>query len=510
MRIVIVEDEVRIKEGLAKLIKKLYPDHTVEAMASNGKEGLACIRKYRPDLVFTDIRMPVMDGLEMLEQIRSEGIETKAVILSAYTEFEYAQKSMRLHVSDYLIKPIVVGEFMRVMNRIEEEFERKMREVPEEVGNLSNLLSAFLYGTMEYDLQTERYLLKKYGITKEKPLLVMNCYLGKFYEEKFQEAKKELRFWFSEKKDIAYEVIEMEKEHSLAVVIYQYSDAQEFERWFQTRVLFDNRERSSGILSYGIMEAKHISDIGKVHHTLLQYMDWNIVFGERILISYPKIRNVKTVLCVYPMNLEADMKAAICSRDDHRTEAVLEQFFAYFKNGKLYEPKKVKECFVRFLWSMMSIIREIKGEALQEVNQQKILEEIMSAQSLDELESISAGLLKSMKNEEEKCNLSLSVMRAKNMVQEFYYTGINLEDIAHKLNLSAEYLGTQFRKETGVNFSIYIRDFRIAKAKELLIATTLKQYEVAQKIGYSDSKYFGKVFKEVTGLSPAEYRKANK
>lgn len=109
MKIVIVEDEMRIKEGLSSLIGKLYPDHTVEAMADNGKEGLECIRRIRPDLVFTDIRMPVMDGLEMLEKMQEEGIKSKAVILSAYTEFNYAQQAMRLGVMDYLIKPVVVS-----------------------------------------------------------------------------------------------------------------------------------------------------------------------------------------------------------------------------------------------------------------------------------------------------------------------------------------------------------------------------------------------------------------
>ena len=510
MKIVIVEDEMRIKEGLSNLIKKLYPDCEVAAMADNGKEGLECIRRIKPDLVFTDIRMPVMDGLEMLEKMEEEGIQAKTVILSAYTEFKYAQQAMRLGVMDYLIKLIVVGEFMKIMKRMEEEIEERQKEAPGEIGSLAYLLSAFLYGTMEYDAEKERYLSNKFGITKEKPLLILNCYLGKAYEEGVKGAKKELRFWLSERTELEYEILEVEKEKSLAVILYQYEDEAGLERRFQNRMLLDEREKSRYILSYGLIRAENAGALRDAYHTLLQYMDWNIVLGDRVLISWPKVLKIQTVFCVYPVELEGAMKAAVCASGYDRMEKGLEQFFEYFRSGKVYAPKEVKECFVRFLWNVISVVKEIRGDVLKEINQQKLLEEIMDARSIEELEGVSRKRLKMMQKENGEQELSLSVMRAKNMALEFYHTGITLEEIAKKLNLTAEYLGTQFRRETGVNFSIFIRDLRIAKAKELLIGSNMKQYEIAEQVGYSDSKYFGRVFKETVGLSPAEFRKANK
>ena len=76
--------------------------------------------------------------------------------------------------------------------------------------------------------------------------------------------------------------------------------------------------------------------------------------------------------------------------------------------------------------------------------------------------------------------------------------------------MTQEYLGSQFHKEVGESFSVYIRNYRLSKAKELLIGTQLKQYEVAERVGYTDAKYFARVFKENTGLSPAEYRKSHR
>ena len=106
--------------------------------------------------------------------------------------------------------------------------------------------------------------------------------------------------------------------------------------------------------------------------------------------------------------------------------------------------------------------------------------------------------------------VSLAVKKTQGMIHEFYADGITLNEIADRLNLTQEYLGSQFHKEVGENFSAYIRNYRLSKAKELLIGTQLKQYEIAEKIGYADAKYFARVFKECVGMSPAEYRKSNR
>ena len=222
-------------------------------------------------------------------------------------------------------------------------------------------------------------------------------------------AKKELRFWLSERTELEYEILEVEKEKSLAVILYQYEDEAGLERRFQNRMLLDEREKSRYILSYGLIRAENAGALRDAYHTLLQYMDWNIVLGDRVLISWPKVLKIQTVFCVYPVELEGAMKAAVCASG--------------------------------FLWNVISVVKEIRGDVLKEINQQKLLEEIMDARSIEELEGVSRKRLKMMQKENGEQELSLSVMRAKNMALEFYHTGITLEEIAKKLNLTAEYRG---------------------------------------------------------------------
>ena len=124
MRILIVEDEVMIREGLAKLIKS-HTGHTVAGEASNGQEGLNLALRLRPELVITDIRMPVMDGLQMIEKLHDMNLNTRAVILSGYSEFEYAKKAIYYGVEDYLLKPLAAEDIVDVLERIEKKMEEE-------------------------------------------------------------------------------------------------------------------------------------------------------------------------------------------------------------------------------------------------------------------------------------------------------------------------------------------------------------------------------------------------
>lgn len=123
IKIVIVEDEFRIRQGLGNLIKKINPECCVVGEAENGYEGLKIIRDAEPNVVITDIQMPQMDGLEMIEKIREYNLECRFVILSGYAEFEYAQKGIRLGVEDYLLKPITITKVKELLSKITKQEE---------------------------------------------------------------------------------------------------------------------------------------------------------------------------------------------------------------------------------------------------------------------------------------------------------------------------------------------------------------------------------------------------
>lgn len=106
IHVLIIEDEPAIARGLSLLITKNYPDFQISGICKNGRDGLQKILELKPELVFTDITMPVMNGLDMIEEVQRNHLHTRFVILTGYADFEYARKAIHLGVSDYLLKPI--------------------------------------------------------------------------------------------------------------------------------------------------------------------------------------------------------------------------------------------------------------------------------------------------------------------------------------------------------------------------------------------------------------------
>jgi two-component system response regulator YesN len=128
MRIVIVEDEIAIREGLEKMIRG-NTHHTIIGTCKNGIEGIELIREKKPDLVITDIRMSGMGGLEMLTLLKEQGEEVLSIIISGYSEFEYARQAMRLGVGEYLLKPVSIDALGNALDKIEKRIEEKSLHV---------------------------------------------------------------------------------------------------------------------------------------------------------------------------------------------------------------------------------------------------------------------------------------------------------------------------------------------------------------------------------------------
>ncbi|MBE5908062.1 MAG: response regulator [Lachnospiraceae bacterium] len=507
MRILIVEDEIRIREGIVKLLTKLDPSYEVVGEAIDGTQGLQMCEETQPDLVITDIRMPNMDGLEMLSAIYSRNMNPKAIVLSAYSEFEYARGAMKMGVTEYLLKPVSLMEFSRAMENVAEQIAADKKKKPAQVGTLEQIFSDVIFRHKEVSEETADYLENAYGIRPEGHFFLLCAYLGNAFETKREEGFKFLRHAFMGYGELSYILLESAYHKSIVMLMYHYKDGHDIERFIQYQLL----QQVGSDLVVGCEEKHGFKELSTGLVNLFPYMDWNISFEKDILISYPKITNVQTALCIYPIEIETAMKSAIFEKNEEKIKKVLAKFHKAFLDGRIYSPREVKECYVRFLWTILEIGKEAGCRKEGQVQRQKLLDRIMNAKSHQELNDICDEMISSFDFTEKSTNAShLMVRKAESLMREFYNTGITLEEIAGKLNITPEYLGTQFHKETGLTYSAYMKNYRMSKAKELLISTNLKLYEIADQVGYQDPKYFSKVFRDNTGMLPAEYRRTIK
>jgi two-component system response regulator YesN len=510
MKILIVEDEIRIREGIEKLLSKLDQEFEIVGEAEDGEDGLQIIREKHPDMVITDIRMPGMDGLEMLSRIAAEGLGTKAIVLSAYSEFEYARKAMKMGVTEYLLKPIAFHEFAQAIENVKQQIEKEKQEKPDQIGTKEQIFHTLIAGRMAVDEQVSVYLENNYQIQDKQPFFIVYAYLGTEYETALEKTKiyfQHTLSLYARNMTLTYCILEERHRNSLIILLYHYQNVQDLERWIQRQIL----NQSAGKMSIGCVEIAGIEHLKEGLDRLYPYMDWNISLGNQVMISYPKVTNIQTSSCVYPMELETKAKLAICSSDWEQMERVLREFHESFQDGEIYEPREIKECYVRFLWTIIGIAKEMGCLEHSGLEQNQLLERIMGAKIREELIEAADMLFAEIRQDQEEETIThLTVKRVKSLIHEFYQSGITLDEIGVKLNLTPEYLGTLFHKEIGMTFSNYMKNYRIGKARELLCGTQLKLYEIAQQVGYADPKYFSKVFKEVTGQLPGEYRKTYK
>lgn len=514
MRIVVVEDEYRVRTGVVKLIGRIKPEYEVVAEAENGLEGVEAILEYTPDLVIVDIKMPLMDGIEMLSKLKEKGVKHKTIILSGYSDFEFAQKAIKLGVSEYLLKPVTANDLEQTLLNTEKEIlmEKKLEADQTQVlSSIENIFQNIVLGSNDKADEMYRYLYDRYGIGQSTEFAALSVYYGTNKHDAINKLKIILSDAVTGSKAGGYTIFDLDLHREIILLLYKCQDYQTLERLFQNRVIKEVLGQKISGMVFGWIQFTGPENIKNSINTIRKELKWSIVLGEDVLISYPKTRQINTKLIHYPIGIESASKACVFSNDSGRLNLLFEEFICWWKK-EVYHPAGVIEAFVRFASSIINVIKETDFDLYEAINQKETLQQLIDSITLSELHNALFSIIDKNKarTNKEMQPVSLIVRKAVSLVNEFYKDGITLDQIAARLNITPEYLGSLFNREIGTNFSTYIKEYRIKKAKELLMSKDLKTYEISEQVGYSDPKYFCRVFKETTGLTPGEYQKAYK
>jgi two-component system, response regulator YesN len=509
VRIVVVEDELRIREGLARLISRIGGDYLVVGQASDGLEGERVVMETEPDLVITDVRMPDVDGLEMLERIRARGLRPKAIVLSAFSEFSYAREALRLGVREYLLKPVKVDELRRALAAVGEELEGERTSEPA-AGEpaLEGALYSIMVGGAEAGPAIRESLSGGYAL--------VTVYLGRSYEAESERAIGLAEATLAERGGFRHRIVELPRGRRFCVFCFEVEEPEALGAWLGGRFLPRMREPGIAELCAG---RSSFSELGELRATALgidESLDWCLALGEESLVAWPEVEATEVLPLSYPADAESEARAALCSRDRPRYEASIAEFAHLVLEEGPHAPRDIKNAFIRFFWGVLGAARGLDYELFASLDQQELLESIRGAVSRPEL-AAATELLGSLfpagpgrEGGTAAASNSYLVARAKSVVREFFSQGITLNEVAAQVAVTPEYLSSRFHDETGVTFSAYIRDFRVQKAKELLVGSSLRLGEIGDRVGYRDGKYFCRVFKEATGMKPSDYRRANR
>lgn len=513
MRIVVVEDEMRTRRGIVALLKKLSPDYEVVGEAENGLVGSELVTRLNPDLVIADVKMPGMDGIEMLESLRKAGVRCRAVILSGYSEFEYAQKAIKMGVSEYLLKPVTVEDLENTVKNIgrEIETERNLEEKQSSFSSVEHILQNLILGDITDGDKSIEYLNEKHNLHPDSEYIAIVTYLGNDFANRKEEVKRIISPLLLQLPGLSFHLIDLNAHNELLILIQSPENTGELERYFQNSILTAVRIEEIRNVIMGWIQFNGLQNLKSSLQTLNKELKWSMVLGDDVLVSYPKTSNIHTRPVQYPVAIERNVKAAIYSRDMEKLNRNISEFLDLWCK-ELYRPEYVIDAFVRFASSIVNVVKEMNEELYYQINQKKILQNIIDSFTWYEIKSSLLEISERVTSYHKAGSkpYSLVINKALGIIGENYSNAVTLEETASRLCITPEYLSNLFCREVGENFSTYIKNFRIHKAKELLMNTELKSYEIGSRVGYADPKYFSRVFKEVTGFSPGEYQKAYK
>ncbi|WP_338786492.1 response regulator transcription factor [Metabacillus sp. FJAT-53654] len=509
-KVLLVDDERIILEGISNIIDWEEIGTELIGTARNGLEAYDIIIKELPDIVICDIKMPGLNGLELVKRVSKEHPFIKFIILSGFSEFDYAKQAMEYGVKHYLLKPcnenIIIDAMKNVINELtsEENRERFLLDMKSRLEQIQPYV--------------KKQLLKEFITSKTDGNRGIQFY-EKLFHINFQEEEIRL-IVFRLEGDYHYEhmfVIENLGEDLFAPSILStnigeyvlflvnddnFSSLQEKIEQLRTH-FYEIYEMD---MTVAISEVDSISQARRLYLEALECLNHRFYLGEGSIITKSDIRHEKQLY-----NFDYDGQSLcllIKSGNWEKVECEISGFFHDLTERML--STSLTRSYVMQLFLLVIQSSDSKGI-------QNYMEKMSSLMDMDTIQQMKeffvmiAHEITQVHYERHKSNHSAVIHSMMDLVHKHLGdTELSLKWVANKVYMNADYLGKLFKQETGEKFSSYVTQVRINKAIEQIeLMDDVKVFTLAEMIGFGDNpQYFSQVFKKYTGYSPSEYRKA--
>lgn len=536
MRIVIIDDEINIIEMLKSLIDWEGLGLSLAGTATDGISATQLIQQERPDIVITDIRIPGCDGLELIRRCHEMGIPAQFIIISGFKQFDYAQNAIRYGVKDYLLKPIKQTELNATLasltqslskNRQQEASETQQEELlsfsqarlqgsflttflsdPDSVGESledinQNYLLSFAPGLF-------RVVICKIDTLSLKEDTDQDSY---FFDSLCEKVSSD----FHALVEPHCHVILSSQSGSRITFFFNYDVAQQahmeqaissaFEELYRYVIKFKGTEVFVGV-------GDEVSCPGEFRHSLESAQN---AIMQRILhksgqVLYPSSEPVPDIQEIFTPTEQRTMKRNIeCFDLDALEQQCINLFTTAERLGIQNAQFYWNLCHsISFYFQSMLVSMHIMDDS-ERLEMDAALEEALDGCStLRQFRSSFTGHIRAQVSkyyDTQNPSENIAVMIAKKYIAAHYAEKILLKDIAEQVYLNPIYFSISFKRTTGVNFVDYLNEYRIERAKEQLKSVKYSISEIAQNVGFSNVRYFTKIFKRYVGLTPATYRK---
>ena len=522
-KLLIVDDENQIREGLKRILNWTDFDIEICGEASDGNMALQLMEEKKPHIVLTDIKMPGMDGIRLLEETRKRGFLSKMIVLSGYDDFELVRQAMRYGAVDYLLKPAGKNELIQVI----EELLDQLADVGEEQESIDK------------NLEMARDHLLNRIITNSISLLEMNEKIELLDIHFGSEAMAVARLEFSETR------------HTNENMFYHMPEVLSFcRRYFEEKhlgIVFCNTGGRIVLILTDINAKDSMTVCKSVMEDLIKQLKNQLQVDMYVAVSRPirAVRNIKTAYeeaedtLKYKFIFESgtvllneeigtfliENEASDFIINPESIERMIqsddyEEIYEFLNT--LLDEERIKRCNINYyvlknigmeiiiyLYHFLLSNSMIERRSMME-QKENALRQLMETKNLNEMHTLLQELLTDSSQRYKQNTMkqySKIVADALLQIQENHQDiNLSLQYLADRFGVNTAYLGRIFKKETGNSFVDYLNLYRIEEAKRLLKETNLKGSELCKRVGFSNYNYFYIVFKKITGQKPTEIR----
>jgi two-component system response regulator YesN len=522
--LMVCDDEQIMIESVRHIVEKEFDNIRIIETARSGREAIEKTLTMKPDIILTDIKMPGINGLDAIKEIKKVHSDVKIVIVSVYEFFEYAKQAVELGVSEYLIKPVKKERLVETLQRITGELDAERSKYKWELEakeRIEKMLSAvehsFIYSLLFAQLQKDdiiRYKREFFDIKNETGFIFVMT-----FDKKGNRSNHEAQLGDGLDNQEIYNVFKNNLKYKFKciigpvmldrVVVYV---AQSIDDLYRQRVqsiacleeiLHLLEEKYDLECRVGIGRIHNDQDIMVSYQEALKALNCNETSGiVHIDDIAPNIYNAGYEI----VELEHSLIIGLENGDAKRCLTILSDIFRKYPN--FFEQENIHYRIIE----MMAAVRRVATEngIKDNIGPGYYMKRILSCRSGIEFEQVCAEEIRHVACEisaRKKSNIGRIVERTNALINERFSQDLNLDDISKELHISPQYLSRLYKNETGENFIERLTAVRIENAKRLMKENKYSIKEICYMSGYSDPNYFSKLFKKHEGISPTDYQR---
>lgn len=526
-RVMLVDDEPLILAGITSMVEWDECGYHIVGKAVNGTQALEKMAELRPDIVITDIKMPAMDGITLMKEARERGQDAEFIFLTNLEEFSLAREAVRLGAADYLVKLELTEE--KLLDALAAarsncgkrgypaaEHKETYLEVTREE-KIRNYFREVLIYDMEAQIDDALGAVIEDVFCEPVLMQVHFNYAFESFSQSFTRADQKKLMGFAE--DIIGEMVKGFFERSCLLRRDQNSfilvlstkgvpDYQEQIRRMAKKFLSVIKDYFEVFASVAVsLRGDCVGEFPELLYQVMSAVNHTYYVSAEAIVFYSENCEVsKRHSSNFNINfLKKDLAQSIRANDDGRFHQIMDQVIGLLSEHKPSRPQAINGCSSLYYFIISFFEEQEEGifpysvDIISQLNRMENLNDIIrwTCWFRDEVAAV-LGRRQSVK-------VDRHVEMAQEYVQNHYQEKITLGQVADTLNISQGHLSSTFKKQTGQNFSDYVNDMKVEKAKELIETHQYMMYEISDLLGFDTQYYFSTVFKKISGLTPKEY-----